>query len=711
MAKAQWPKADKLRLIGTPIDRVDGPIKCTGDAKYAYDQHPENLLYAKIFYSPYPKATINDIKIDEAKALPGVVSVWRDENLIGKDVEYVGQVVAAVAAESEELADEALRLITLDATPHEAQLDDSDVSKAEEKATEREEGDFAAEMDAAEVTVKGAYSIPVITHCCMEPHGQTAAPRGDELDIWPSTQSVSNYANGLDEAIGIPGSKIHVDCQVMGGGFGAKFSHDKWGIIGSQLARDTGRPVKLMLERDMELMTAGNRPSAFSEITVGASKDGKIKAMDAKIWGTGGMGGYRPPPVPYVFTKIPGTRMKGLRVKTNRGGQRAWRAPGHPQGCFLTMAAVEDAAAAIGMDALEFFKKNLDLTDMPEVYAEELDIAANLIGYKEKAHARGDKTEGPIKRGIGMSIHTWGGLGHPSNCDLSIHPDGSVDMKIGTQDLGVGTRTVVGIVAAETLGLPLDAINVHIGKNAYPTSGASGGSTTIGGVSASTRLAATDALNKLIDKVAPRLGVDVDDLETVDGKLQSISDPTINIHWREACKLLGAKSILGKGENFRGESQEMGLIDQGVGGVQMAEVAVDIETGVVTLENMVAVQDCGLIIDMKTAESQVYGGMIMGITYALYEECVYDHTTGRMLNADMEFYRLAGLEDVGQLKVHMMTGPKYTERGVIGLGEPPVISPGACISNAVANACGVRVPGLPLTPDRVVDALQAGGIV
>ena len=155
----------------------------------------------------------------------------------------------------------------------------------------------------------------------------------------------------------------------------------------------------------------------------------------------------------------------------------------------------------------------------------------------------------------------------------------------------------------------------------------------------------------------------------------------------------------------------MGLIDQGVGGVQMADVTVDIETGVVTLNEMVAVQDCGLIIDRQLAESQVYGGLIMGVTYALYEEAIYDNATGRMLNADMEFYRLAGLKDVGDLKVHMMTGPGFDDRGVIGLGEPPVISPGAAISNAVANACGVRVPELPLTPDKVVAALQAGGIV
>ena len=174
--------------------------------------------------------------------------------------------------------------------------------------------------------------------------------------------------------------------------------------------------------------------------------------------------------------------------------------------------------------------------------------------------------------------------------------------------------------------------------------------------------------------------------------------------------MLGPSPINKKGVNNRGESRQKGLIDGGVGGVQMADVSVDTETGIVTINEMVGVQDCGLVVDLKTAESQVYGAMIMGITYSLFEEAVYDRTTGFMLNADMEFYRLAGLQDVGDLKVHMMQGKKYTERGVIGLGEPPVISPGAAISNAVANACGARVPYLPLTPDRVTDALEKGGM-
>ena len=173
--------------------------------------------------------------------------------------------------------------------------------------------------------------------------------------------------------------------------------------------------------------------------------------------------------------------------------------------------------------------------------------------------------------------------------------------------------------------------------------------------------------------------------------------------------MLGPNSITKRGINNPGESQQEGLISAGVGGVQIADVSVDVETGVVTMNEMVAVQDCGLIINMKLAESQVYGSLIMGITYALYEESIYDKKTGIMLNPDMEFYRLAGIKDVGQLKVHMMTGKGFDERGIIGLGEPPVIAPGAAISNAVANACGVRVPNLPLTPERVIAALQKGG--
>jgi len=266
---------------------------------------------------------------------------------------------------------------------------------------------------------------------------------------------------------------------------------------------------------------------------------------------------------------------------------------------------------------------------------------------------------------------------------------------------------VIAIIAAETLGLPLDAVKVNIGSSRYPPSGASGGSTTVGGVSSSTRRATTNALNELLAKVAPTLNVSPDQLEATGGRIQVKSDATKGMTWKQACAKLGTAPITALGERVAGARDE--LISSGVGGAQMAEVSVDIETGIVRMEKMVAVQDCGLIIDMKTAESQVYGACIMGVSYALFEEKIMDQQTGRCLNADMEFYKLAGIGDIGELVVHMMTGPGYDERGVIGLGEPPVVSPGAAISIAVANAIGVRVPTIPITPDKVLAALEKGG--
>jgi xanthine dehydrogenase YagR molybdenum-binding subunit len=721
MAKVDWPAADKRSLIGKRISRIDAPLKTTGAAKYSYDINRPGMLWAKVVTCPYAKADFENIDTSAAEELPGVKAVWKETET--KSATYVGQIVAAVAAETEEIATEAARLVKVKYTPQEHQVVDSDPAlmapnnafpAANDKASTKKVGDVEqAFADGDSVVTTGVYGLPVITHCCLEPHGQVTEIKDGELHVWPSTQNVSGYADRLGDSVEIPQNKIHVECQHMGGGFGSKFGYDKWGIVGALLSKQSGRPVKLMLERDLELMTAGNRPSAYAKVKVAAKKDGTLTAIDGELWGTGGGGGWGVANAfPYVFTKLPNSNVVAKGIRTNRGGQRAWRAPNHPQGCLLTMSAVADCAAALKMDELDFFLKNAALTDRQKVYEEELKIAADLIGYKQKAHLRGQGGAGPVKRGLGIAIHTWGGLGHASECEVTVNQDGSVLTRIGSQDLGVGNRTAINIVVAETLGLPLEAVQVEIGKNSYPKSGGSGGSTTIGGVSVSSRRAATEALNKLCETVAGRLKTTADNLEARDGFIRQIDKPTNRIAWRDACGALGPNSIVARGKNVPNESRAEKLIDQGVGGVQIADVSVDVETGVVTLNEMVAVQDVGLIISLKTAESQVYGALIMGITWALFEECIYDKKTGKMLNADMEFYRLAGIKDIGTLKVHMMSGPGYDERGVVGIGEPPAISPGAAISNAVANACGVRVPYLPLTPDRVLNALAGkGGMV
>jgi xanthine dehydrogenase YagR molybdenum-binding subunit len=578
------------------------------------------------------------------------------------------------------------------------------------KDAEQTKGDPDAAFKEAEVVSEGVYGCPVITHCCMESHGSVAEWTDDDhLFVHLSTQNVSGVAGEYSGALKMPAGNVHVHQDHIGGGFGSKFGADRWGIYTAQVSKKAdGKPVRVMLERDPELTLAGCRPSIWARVKVGAKKDGTLLAWQSDSWGTGGPGGGGAPPMPYVIN-IPNQRKQHVAVATNIGPARAWRAPNHPQGCLVTMSALEDLAAKLNMDPLDLLLKNIQLAAPPTdtynrvgTYRDELLIAADLIGWKKNWHPRGQSGSGPVKRGLGLAIHTWGGRGHLSNCSLAINPDGSVEIKMGTQDLGTGTRTAILMIAADTLGIPMDWITLKIGDNQYPVSGGSGGSTTIGGVSSSTRRAAVDAREQLLAKVAPALNLQPDQLEISNGRIRQNFSPGPSMSWKEACARLGTQPIAVVDGNL-GPKED--LISSGVGGAVMADVSVDVETGIVKMNKTVCVQDCGLIISMKTAESQVYGAMIMSIATTLYEEKIMDSASGRMLNPNMDFYRLAGIGDVGELVAHFMTGKGYDERGPIGLGEPATVGPMAAIANAVANAIGVRVPFLPLTPDRVLAAL------
>jgi xanthine dehydrogenase YagR molybdenum-binding subunit len=702
----KWPPADQRTLIGTRISRLDGPWKSSGRVKYSYDINRPGMLYGRMVLCPHAHAKVVKIDTSEAEKMPGVkaVQIMLDE---GKEALWAGQEIVALAGETEDQVRDAARKVKIEYQPLPYLVTDATPDKAGAQyikdLTEKTTGDPSTGFQQAEVTHEGRYGANVITHCCLESHGQVAEWNGDSLTVWASTQNVSGIGGEIGTGVGIPGNKVEIITPVMGGGFGSKFSGDAWGVACAQLAKKAGRPVKMMLERDHELMVAGARPSMYADVKVAAKKDGTLVAWDSHSWGTAGPASPGAPTLPYVF-KIPNSRAKHTAVLTNIGPERAWRAPNHPQMCLITMSALDDLAAKLQMDPVDFFQKNIGITgDRSKNYSEELVKASELMDWKKKWHARGDSGSGPVKRGVGLSIHTWGGAANTSNCNATIHSDGSTEVSMGTQDLGVGTRTVVAIVAAETFGLPIEAVTVNIGDSKYPSAGASGGSTTVGGVSSATRRASVDAVNQLFAKVAPSLGASADQLEAAGGQIRVKGDPSKSLSWKQACAKLGTESITAAGKTSRD------LTSASVGGVQMAEVAVDTETGIVRIQKMVAVQDCGLVIDLKTAESQVYGALIMGVTYALYEEKIMDQQTGHCLNPNMEFYKLAGIGDIGELVVHMMMGPGYDDRGVIGLGEPPVVSPGAVISNAVANAIGVRVPYIPITPDRVLAALAKGG--
>jgi xanthine dehydrogenase YagR molybdenum-binding subunit len=707
-SKYAWPA--KPVLLGTAVKRLDGPMKAQGRAKYPYDMSRPGMLYGRILRSPHPHARVVSIDLSAAKAAPGVKAALTIVDP-GKKVMYSGQEVAAVAAATEEQAEDAIRLIKVqyEPLPHLATVEQAMRPEAPpvfeggntKAGNAEEEGDVEAGFKAAAHVVEGTYSTQVQTHVSLETHGCVCEWEGDRLTAWASTQAVHGTRDGFAKALNIPQTNVRVITEFMGGGFGSKFGPDVQGIVCANLAKQAGAPVKLLLNRKEEQLATGNRPSAHARLRAGVAADGKLTAFDAETWGTGGAGAGSGFPLPYIY-QFPNRRRRHTDVYINAGEQRAMRAPGHPQGCFITEVVMDELADRLRLDPIEFRLRNLPATAPNAQWATYFPMAAEQFGWKNR-HPTGDPVPGPIKTGFGCAANRWGGGGRGTRAQCEILPDGGVVMRCGTQDIGTGTRTIVGMITAETLGLPLEAVRVEIGDSQYPFSGGSGGSTTAPSVSPAIRVTAGKALEALAARVAPSIGVEPSQVVASGGRVHAAGDPSKGLAWKDACKLLGTEPVSVNGE------WEAGLSATGTSGVQLAEVTVDVETGITRVKRILCVQDCGLIVDKLTAESQCLGGVIMGLGYALFENRILDRNTARMVNPNMEWYLLPGPSDIPRIDIHLVDQP---ERGVIGIGEPPAISTAAAIANAVANATGVRIRSLPISPDKVLAALaeeKAGG--
>jgi xanthine dehydrogenase YagR molybdenum-binding subunit len=665
------------------------------------------MLHGRILRSPHPRARIVSMDLGPAEKAPGVKAVMAIAE-VGKEVSFQGEEVAAVAAATEEQARDALRLIKIEyeVLPHIATValamrsgapqafKDGNIKEGEAQQA----GDLDAGFAQAVQTVEASYETQVQTHVSLETHGCVCEWQGENLTSWASTQAVHGTREGFAEALAIPQSNIRVITEYMGGGFGSKFGPDIQGVVCAKLAKQAGAAVKMMLDRKEEHLAVGNRPSSFSRIKAGVNADGIITAFDAESWGTGGAGVGAGFPLPYIY-RVANRRRRHKDVYTNAGPARAMRAPGHPQGCFHTEMLMDELADALKIDPLEFRMKNLPPEAPNAMWRKYFPIAAERFGWS-KRHPTGDPAPGPIKRGMGCAANQWGGGGRGTKAHCEINSDGSVVVRCGTQDIGVGTKTTVTMIAAETLGVPMDVVKAEIGDSNYPFSGGSGGSTTAPSVSPAIRVTVGKALDALKTRIAPGLGVDPAVLVSANGRIQSKDDASKGLSWKDACKKLGTEPVSVDGE------WEAGLSASGTSGVQFAEVEVDIETGVTKVTRITCVQDCGLILDELTAESQCIGGMVMGVNYALFENRLLDRVTGHMVNPNMEWYLLAGPADIPKIDVKLMNQP---ERGVIGIGEPPTISTAAAIANAVANAIGVRVRSIPLTPEKVLTAIATRG--
>ena len=698
---AKWKPLDQMTYLGKRYPRVDGPVKVAGAAKYTYDVNLPGMLYGAILSSPHPAAKIKGIDASKARALPGVKTVLTDVHPTGT-VRYVGEEVAALAATSIEAARDALELIQVDyeLLPFTVDLDAAMQPGAPRvfadqenirDARKRGEGDVDAGFAQAAAVVEQTYRTQVQVHACLETHGSVAKWDGDQLTVWDSTQGVHPIRDGLATALNIPATNIRVICEYMGGGFGSKLQTGSYSAIAARLAKAANAPVKLMLTRPQDSQGAGNRPSSIQHLKAGASKDGKLVAFSVKGYGTAGIAtgaGFRSP----IVYDVPNWRAEIHDVYTNAGEARAFRAPGCPQGSFGMESMMDELAEKLGIEPLEFRLKN----DSNATRQKQWKVGAERFGWVNRRKAPG-ADRGPRKRGVGLGAAIWWPGGRGTQAEMTIMSDGSLVIRCGTQDLGTGTRTYVASVVAEELGLRISDVKAMIGDTNYPVSGGSGGSTTVPSVAPAIKNTSEKAKDRLLDLAAQHFGVTKAEMSMADGKTLVTANPAKSLSWKQLCSLLGADPLVVHGEWVEG------LSSAGVAGCQFAEVEVDTETGQVQVMRIVAVQDCGLVLDRLTTESQVNGAVIQGLSYALFEDRVMDPVTGHLLNRNLENYKIAGALESPQIEVILTDQP---ERGVIGIGEPPTVPTAAAIANAVYNAIGVRIRSLPMTPDKVLMALN-----
>ena len=700
---ASWGEASQSRLIGKRITRLSGKEKVTGEAKYTFDINRPGMLYARILRSEVAHANVTDIDLTRAEELPGVKAVIPLTE-VGRKLRYQGQEIAAVAAETDDIAKDALRLIFVEleelpfvVTEADAMAEGAPQIRDDWKGNQsnpgkNEEGEVDAAFSEAAVTVEATYHTPVQTHVCLETHGHVTEWTDEQnLTVWASTQAVFGVRNDLARRFELPANQVRVITEHMGGGFGSKFGPGVEGHTAARLSRMTGRPVKLMLTRKAEHLVAGNRPSMTQHVKAGATRDGRLIAYDMRGYGTGGISSGAGFQAPYVY-HVPNRRTERFNVAVNAGNQRAMRAPGHPQGAFAMDSLMDELAEKLGMNPLEFRRIN----DSNEVRQAQYTLGAQEIGWHRRNSVPGSGT-GVKKRGMGVGSGLWGGGGgRGTQARVTINSDGTVEAVTGTQDIGTGIRTAIAIIVAEELGLEPADIIVKIGDSGPGLpSGGSGGSQTTASVAPVIKTAAAAAKQKLFEHVAPLLQAPVDDLRVGTDTIYVASDRTKTVTWHQATGLLGQESI-SEGGNWDQE-----LRQGGVAGTQFAEVEVDTQTGHVNVLKIVAVQDCGLAINRLTTESQINGGVIMGLGQALLEERIMDPQTGRMLNANLEDYKVPGTFEIPEIKSIVFD----THRKVTGVGEPPCIPTLGAIANAVYNAIGVRIRELPITPDKVLTAL------
>ncbi len=722
---------DQLKVIGKPTDRIDGPMKTTGTAPYAYDRHDvvPNQAYGHVVGSAIAKGRIASINLTEAKAAPGVLAIVTAENagklgkgnfnvarlLGGPEIEHYHQAIALVVAQTFEQARAAAQLVRVDYVPTKGVYDLAAVKDSGKPApgfggpADTAVGDFAATFAAAPVQLDATYTTPDHAHAMMEPHASIAAWNGDKLMLWTSNQMIAWSVADMATTLGIAKDKVRLMSPFIGGGFGGKLWIRADALLAALGARAARRPVKVALTRPLMFNNTVHRPATIQRIRIGATKDGKITAIGHEGW-SGDLPGGKPEAAVFQTrmlyagaNRLTTTRLSVLDLPEGN----AMRAPGEAPGMMALEIAIDEMAEKLGLDPIEFRIRNDTQVD-PEKpdrrfsqrqLTECLKSGAERFGWRKRDPLPGKVRDGRWLVGMGVAAAYRGAPVMKSAARVRLDSRGIVTVETDMTDIGTGSYTIIAQTAAEMMGVALHKVVVRLGDSTYPVSCGSGGQ--FGANSATAGVYA--ACVKLREAVAQKLGLTGAGVEFADGEVR------LGARRVPLAQAAGEAGLTAEDAIEFGDLAKKSVLS--TFGGHFVEVGVDAATAEVRVRRMLAVCAAGRILNPKSARSQVIGSMTMGVGAALMEDLVVDKRHGFFVNHDLASYEVPVHADIPHQEVVFLdeTDPMSSPMKAKGVGELGICGVTAAVANAIHNATGVRVRDYPITLDKLLKELPEIG--
>ncbi|MGZ8209907.1 MAG: xanthine dehydrogenase family protein molybdopterin-binding subunit [Burkholderiales bacterium] len=737
----------ELTIVGKRHPKIDGWERVSGRAQYTSDVYLPGMLYARVLRSPHPHARVVSIDAAKALALPGVKAVLTSKDLEGYSwnkspgrshydiailadiARFAGDDIAVVAAVDEDTARQAVDLINVDYQPLPFVLDPEEALKADApkvhptgnlvqgKPTVLQRGNIEKGFQEADVIHEGRYYTPMLQHAPAEPRVCVARWERGKLTVWESTQYTFATQQGLAYILKIPMSKVRVICDYMGGGFGDKLQVERHSVLASILSMKTGKPVRLEFSREENFLASHHRYPSISYLKYGAKKDDTLTAIEVKVVADMGAYCHLDGAFGVIETmkgvyRCPNLKAEGYNVYTNKPEGGTMRCVGHPQGEFAQEVHMDIMAEKLGMDPVAFRMKNYArLADGDQdrkvpfsSNAMEACIqkGAEAIGWSKRIQ-KASSGGSPVKKGIGMAIHACrhGAMALPSAGMVKVNVDGTVNVFVGTSDIGCSQKSTMAMIAAEELGVPLRNVSVTAADTEVTLdTGSSGGSKQTITTGTAIKLAAADAKSQLLDIAARELKVEKATLESRGGKI-FVSGSDRSVPLNDIARKAPA-TITGRGT---------GSLPKGAAtycfAAHFVEVEVDTRSGKVRVVKLVAAHDVGKVINVLGAENQIDGGVIQAIGFALTESEVFDQATGVCLNPNLVDYKLMTMKDIPEIQpIFIESIDPHGPYGAKGLGEPPYSVPAPAIANAIYNAIGVRFTEIPINAPSVLQGLS-----